>query len=320
VKLALFTDGLERRSLEQALDWIAAEVPEVAGVELGVGGYSPVPHCDPELLATSAPARDELLSTLAQRGLELCALNVSGNPLHPDPERARRHHDELLRAIGLCAELGVDRLVVMSGCPGPGPLEAAAPHFVGGGWLPDLEGVLEWQWSERVLPYWRGRASEAHAAHPGLSLCFELHPGSCVYNSHTFERIAEAGPNLAINLDPSHCFWQGMDPLAVVARLGDKVAFVHGKDTLERPENRRLNGMLDCRWPGRAEEMPWNFTTVGRGHDGDWWAGFLSALAGVGYDGPVSIEWEDPFVDPEESIRESARVLHAALAREEVRT
>jgi sugar phosphate isomerase/epimerase len=66
--------------------------------------------------------------------------------------------------------------------------------------------------------------------------------------------------------------------------------------------------------------MPWNFATVGHGHDGDWWAAFVTALRDVGYDGHVSIEWEDPFVDPEESIRESARVLREAIAREEVAT
>jgi sugar phosphate isomerase/epimerase len=320
VRVAVFTDGLERRSLEQALDWIAAELPQVGGVELGVGGYSPVPHCDPELLESSEAARAELLSALSERRLALYALNVSGNPLHPDPRVAGEHHEQLLRAIRLSAELGVSRLVVMSGCPGPGPAEAPAPHFVGGGWLPDLEGVLEWQWSERVLPYWRERAAEAHAADPELRLCFELHPGTCVYNTHTFERLAEAGPSLAVNLDPSHFFWQGIDPLAVVERLGDRVAFVHGKDTLARPENRELNGVMDCRWPGRPEDMPWNFSTVGRGHDRDWWAAFLGALADAGYDGPVSVEWEDPFVEPEESIRESAELLAEAMPRQEVRT
>jgi sugar phosphate isomerase/epimerase len=320
VKLALLTDGLGGRSLERALDWIAAELRGVEGIELGVGGYSPVPHCDPLALEADEAARDALLRALAERGLELCALNVSGNPLHPDARVARRHHEELERAIRLSASLEVPRLVVMSGCPGPGPGEARAPHFVGGGWLPDLEGVLEWQWSERVLPYWRERTAEASALHPELRLCFELHPGTCVYNVHTFERIAELGENLAVNLDPSHFFWQGIDPLAVVERLGDRVGFVHAKDTLERTRNRSLNGVLDCRWPGDPEEMPWNFATVGSGHDRDWWTEFVAALAAAGYDGPVSIEWEDPFVDAEESLREAASCLRQAMAREELPT
>ena len=309
----MFSDALEYRSLGDALDWIAA-LPGVDGVELGVGGYSPVPHCDPPRLAGSEAAREELLSALDERDLELSALNVSGNPLHPDPEVATRHHDDLLRAIGLSAYLGVSRLVVMSGCPGPGPGTAAAPHFVGGGWLPDLEGVLDWQWRERVLPYWRRVAREAEEADPDLKLCFELHPGTCVYNAHSFERIAELGPNLAVNLDPSHFFWQGMDPLAVLERLDGRVAFAHAKDTLERPENLRVNGLLDSRWPGRAAEMPWNFATVGDGHDSAWWSSFLEALRRAGHDGAISIEWEDPFLEAEPSIARSAELLNRELA------
>lgn len=312
--VAVFTDGLADRPLEEALDWIA-DVPAVQGVELGVGGYSPVPHCDPRRLLESSEAREELLAQIKRRGLRLCALNVSGNPLHPDPGIAAHHHEHLVNAIRLAPLLGVDRLVVMSGCPGPGPEGARAPHFAGGGWLPDLEDVVEWQWAAHVLPYWRQRAREAAEAHPELRMCFELHPGTCVYNVHTFERIAGEGANLAVNLDPSHFFWQGMDPLAVVERLGGAIAFAHGKDTLERPENKRLNGMLDSRWPGRAEEMPWNFSTVGDGHGPLWWAGFLAALGRAGYDGPVSIEWEDPFLEPEPSIRRSAEILCAAMAQ-----
>jgi sugar phosphate isomerase/epimerase len=318
VKLAIFTDALEARSLDEALDWIAAELPGVAGVELGVGGYSPAPHCNLESLEASAEARERLLAALGRRGLELCALNVSGNPLHPDPAVAERHHEQLARTIRVSADLGVSRVVVMSGCPGPGPGEARAPHFVGGGWLPDLEGVLDWQWSERVLPYWRERAAEAEAANSELRLCFELHPGTCVYNVHSFERIAGLGPNLAVNLDPSHFFWQGIDPLAVVERLGERVGFVHAKDTVERPGNLKLNGVMDARWPGRAEDMPWNFATVGSGHGRDWWADFLALLDRAGYNGTVSIEWEDPFVEPEESIRESAALLSDAMVREGV--
>jgi sugar phosphate isomerase/epimerase len=309
VRVAVFTDGLAHLALDDALRWLADEIPWVRDVELGVGGYSPTPHCDPKALLESPHARSSFLARLSARGHRLCALNVSGNPLHPDTGVAERHHSDLMCAVHLAHLLEVDRLVVMSGCPGPGPGAAAAPHFSGGGWLPDLEDVAEWQWSERVLPYWRERAQEASVAYPDLRLCFELHPGTCVYNAVTFERIRELGPNLAMNLDPSHFFWQGIDPLAMVDRLGDAIGFVHGKDTLEAPENRSLNGVLDSRWPGRPEQMPWNFSTVGRGRDRSWWRSFLEALRRAGYDGPVSIEYEDPFETAEASIREAAALL-----------
>ncbi len=313
MRVGVFLDGLAERPLADALDWLAGAAPEVRDVELGVGGYSPAPHLDLDRLLADAGARDELLGALHGRGLALCALNASGNPLHPDPAVAAAHDRALRGAVQLAPLLGVEVVVAMSGCPGAGPDDRTAPHFVGGGWLPDLEGILEWQWSERVRPYWEAFAAEAADAAPEVRICFELHPGTCVYNVTTFERIADAGANLAVNLDPSHFFWQGMDPLAVVDRLGGAIGFAHGKDTVQIPRNRGLDGLLDCRWPGVAEEMPWNFATVGHGHDSAWWAEFVARLRAAGYDGVISIEWEDPFLAPEPSIVESAAALRAAI-------
>lgn len=313
MRVGVFLDGLAERSLADALDWLAGAAPEVRDVELGVGGYSPAPHLDLERLLADPAARDELLGALEGRGLALCALNASGNPLHPDPAVAAAHDRALRGAVELAPLLGVEVVVAMSGCPGAGPDDRTAPHFVAGGWLPDLEGILDWQWRERVRPYWEALAAEAAAAAPDLRICFELHPGTCVYNVTTFERIAGAGANLAVNLDPSHFFWQGIDPLAVVDRLGGAIGFAHGKDTVQLPANRDLDGLLDCRWPGVAAEMPWNFATVGHGQDAAWWAQFVARLRAAGYDGVISIEWEDPFLAPEPSIVESAAALRAAI-------
>ena len=314
MRVGLLTDGLAHRSLADTIDWVASELPAVRDLELGTGGYSPAPHCDRRALLDGAAARRGLLGSLEARGLRLAALNVSGNPLHPDARSARRDDAALRETIELAALLGVDRVVAMAGCPGAGASDRSAPHFVAGGWLPDLEGIVDWQWRERLLPYWRELAGFAQRTHPELLVCFELHPGSCVYNSITFEWIAEAGQNLAVNLDPSHLLWQGMDPLAVVRHLGGRVSFAHGKDTLEAPDQMALNGVLDCRWPESPAELPWNFTTVGRGRDGAWWASFVRELSEAGYDGVISIEYEDPFTDAETSIAEAAHALEAAIA------
>jgi sugar phosphate isomerase/epimerase len=317
VKVGLFTDGLVGRSLDETLDWLEEHAPEISDLELGTGGYSPAPHCPAEALAGDEKAVAELGSLIGGRGFRLAALNVSGNPLHPDRALAQRADGALRATLRLAAALGVERVVAMSGCPGSGPDVRHAPHFVGGGWLPDLEGILEWQWQKRVLPYWRGLSVEAADVAPDVRICFELHPGTCVYNLTTFDWIAEAGDNLAVNLDPSHLMWQTMDPITVVERLGPRIGFAHGKDTRTIDDNLAVNGLLDCRWPGRAAEMPWNFATVGRGHDLDWWRRFADALRSAGYDGVISIEYEDPFLSPEESILEAVAVLDAALREAE---
>src|SRR4051812_1031713 len=97
--LALLTDGLEHLGLEAALEWCAER--GIEGVELGVGGYSPAPHVDLDTLLASAPARTELLERLDDHGLELVALNASGNPLHPRTDVAVAHDRALRGAIEL---------------------------------------------------------------------------------------------------------------------------------------------------------------------------------------------------------------------------
>ena len=90
-------------------------------------------------LLASAAARGEWLDQMAARGLRVAALNVWGNPLHPDAAVARQHDRDLRDSIRLAALLGVDRIVAMAGCPAADG--GLTPHFAGGGWLPYLEGV-----------------------------------------------------------------------------------------------------------------------------------------------------------------------------------
>ncbi len=280
MRVGLFTDGLADRPLVEALDWLAAELPELRDVEIGTGGYSPAPH------------RDEIDLAL-ERGYRIAALNASGNPL------AEPAHDDALReTIGLAARLGVERVVCMSG---------GEPRLAGGGWFPGLEEDTERFLADRVLPYWRELSAFARAEDEGLRLCLEPEPGCAVYNVSTFERVAEVGENVALNLDPSHFFWQGIDPLAVVRRLGPRIGFAHGKDTWVDPERLELDGWLQ-------REPVWEYAAVGRGRDAAWWGAFVEALRAAGYDGVISIEVEDPRLPAEEAILRSAKVLDEALA------
>src|SRR6267378_1534843 len=105
------------RSLSEVAGW-AARTGLFQDLELGVGGYSPAPHCPPSDLLGHPEAIRRLKSTVEDAGLGISALNVSGNPLHPKPDMAQRHDTDLRNAIRLAAELGVDRVVAMSGCPG----------------------------------------------------------------------------------------------------------------------------------------------------------------------------------------------------------
>ena len=282
MNVGLFTDGLAHLSLSEALDWLEREVPFVRDLEIATGGYSAAPHYAEER---------RFAEEIARRGFRLAALNVSGNPLENST------HDTALRhAVELAGQLGVQRVVCMSG---------GRAELSGGAWFPGVEGDVERYWQERVLPYWTEIAALA-ARQPGLRICFELEPGAAVYNTSTFTRLAAVGSNLCVNLDPSHFFWQSIDSLAVIANLGERVGFAHGKDTVLDAQRLELDGALD--------RTAWRYATVGDAHDSSWWRAFVAALQAAGYDRVVSIEYEDDLVPPEESIVRAAHILAGALA------
>lgn len=293
--IALLTDALDDRPLAAVAEWCAAR--GIGGLELGVGGYSPAPHLD------------ALRAGADLAGLAVVALNASGNPLHPDRAIAEAHDASLRDALRLAAELGVGRVVAMSGCPGSGDW----PVFAGGAWLPDMEGLWARQWP-RIAAYWEELSAWAPR---GVDICLELHPGTSIYNAASFALLAEVtGPNVRVNLDPSHFWWQGIDPIATVRALGDRIGFVHGKDTLVHPDRVALHGVLDFRWPSEAEGTPWHFCAVGRGRAITEWRALFAALGAAGYEGPVSIEHEDPTLGAEAGIEASLAGLRAALGIE----
>jgi sugar phosphate isomerase/epimerase len=178
-----------------------------------------------------------------------------------------------------------------------------------------MEGLAEWQWAERILPYWAELSAWAAREAPGVMVCLELHPGTSVYNAESYRRLQTVtGANVKVNLDPSHFWWQGIDPVRTVQELGQDVAFVHGKDTLVYPERVALHGVLDFRWPATVDEMPWHFCAVGEGRTDAEWVSLLGVLREAGYDGVISIEHEDPRYGEEDGIERSLGGLHRALA------
>lgn len=299
-------------SLDEVLGWLSTDVPEVTAVEVGAGGYAPHPHLDPEAVMADPSARREWLDTLDRHGIRLDALNVWGNPLHPDPSVAGEHDVALRRAVRLAGELGTDTIVAMSGA-GAGVKGDHAAVFGAGGWLPYLEGVHDRQWEEAVVPYWTSVSEFAAKENPAVKICIELHPGTTVYNVETFEKFITLGENLYANLDPSHFFWMQMDADRIVERIMPRIGHVHAKDVTFNEEALALNGLLDHRWPASPEAMPWNFSVPGHGKDATWWHQFIARFDNSAVRA-ISIEHEDPFVDPKTGVKESAALIKAALS------
>jgi sugar phosphate isomerase/epimerase len=314
VRIGVVTEAFADRPLVDVMDWLVRDAPLVTDLEVGAGGYAPTAHCDMPRMLRDASARNAWLKEISSRDLRLAALNVWGNPLHPDGAVASKHDADLHDAIRLATLLGIDRVVALAGCPAGAPADRT-PHFAGGGWLPYLEDIYESQWESRVEPYWSDLAAFARREHPGLLVCLELHPGTVVHNVETFGRVAALGEAIAANIDPSHFFWMGMDPLAVVEAIGERAGHCHGKDVVFSARNLALNGLLDHRWPKPPERMPWNFAVVGRGRDAAWWRAFVAAIGSSTRVRTVAIEHEDPFEAAEAGVREAASVLRSSRER-----
>ena len=307
MRLALVTEGMIHRSLDGLMDWLDGHAPDVRDLEVGTGGYSPLGHSP---LALTPAGRRTWHAHILARGFRVAAFNVSGNPLHPNRTIGRRHDRDLRRTIALAADLGVDRIVAMSGCPAAGPGPGTAPHFAANAWLPDYAGIATWQWEDRVRPYWEEINGLISRSGPDLLVCLELHPGAHVYNVDTFLRLRAVAPGVAANLDPSHLFWQGMDPLKVIEKLGPLIGWAHAKDVRYNGDELALNGLLDSRWPGDPAHIPWDFAAVGHGaHDATWWGAFTAALEASTSAPLISIEHEDRLVPPEAGVTASATAL-----------
>lgn len=324
-----YTACLQDRPLEEVLDILKAN--GLTGAEVNAGGFIPSPHAHVDLLLGNAAARTAYLDVFARRGMRLSGLNASGNPLSPLPGVGPKHTEDVYKTIELASRLGVEEIVTMSGCPGSDP-DARYPSWVVNPWNGVDMDILDYQWS-LLVPFWQ--QVDRFAAERGVKVCWELHPHNVIFNVPTFERfIAEAGTSsIYVNLDPSHLFWQQMEPLDVIARLGGHIGHVHAKDTRIFP-GASYRGVLDTsftRVPASAEgrvppgigfwcnawpeDPAWRFVAVGEGHDVAYWAEFLRALQRVNPDLNINIEHEDSAYGQEEGLAVSAETLLAAAAQ-----
>lgn len=280
-------------------------------VELGTGNYPGGAHCPVKEMLESKPKRDELKAMLKGEGLEISALSCHGNCLHPDPAFAKKNIDVQTDTIKLAEMLGVKVVIDFSGCPGSDE-KSTKPNWVTCPWPPDYLEILEWQWSKKVIPYWSKQAK--FAKDHGVNIAFEAHPGFVVYNPETLLRIRkECGNNLGANFDPSHFFWQGINPVNAVRALGKAIFHVHAKDSLVYEQNATVNGVLDTKHYGDEINRSWIFRTVGYGHSLEWWKDFVSTLRMVGYDGVLSIEHEDSLMSSREGLTKAVRFLKEVL-------
>jgi sugar phosphate isomerase/epimerase len=259
--------------------------------------------------------RNEFKQKLADNGISISALSCHGNPLHPDQKRAKHDQEVSRKTIRLAEKLGVPVVIDFSGCPGDCD-KSKWPNWVTCPWPPDYLEILKWQWEAKVAPYWTKQAK--FAADHGIKVAIEMHPGFVAYSPETMLKLrAIAGPSIGCNYDPSHMFWQGIDPIAAIRVLGDAIFHVHAKDTQIYERNLPLTGVLDTKPYTDERNRAWIFRTCGYGHGGEWWKEFASTLRMFGYDYVLSIEHEDSLLSPEEGLRKAADFLNGLVMKEQ---
>jgi sugar phosphate isomerase/epimerase len=311
VRVGVFTPLLSQLPLEDVLKKLATY--DIHTVELGTGNYPGDAHCKLSMLDDAAELA-KFKSTLEKYGATISALSSHGNPLHPDRERAQHDRETSRKTILLAEKLGVPVVVDFSGCPGDSA-NSKWPNWVTCPWPPDYLEILKWQWDEVVTPYWKEHAK--FAADHGVKVAIEMHPGFVVYSPETMLRLRTiTGPVVGCNLDPSHMFWQGIDPIAAVRLLGDAIHYVHAKDTQIYERNLPLTGVLDTKSYTDERNRAWIFRTCGYGHDAGWWKEFASTLRMFGYDYVLSIEHEDTLLSPEEGLSKAAGFLQGVVMKE----
>jgi sugar phosphate isomerase/epimerase len=309
IPIGVFDPVYEKLTLDEMLGKVSALGLEA--MEIGTGGYPGANHCPvAELLADPARAK-AWKKKFEDRNIRVATFSCHGNPIHPDPKRAAKDAETFRQTVLLAERMDVSVIVGFSGCPGGSPTDTM-PNWVAYRWPTECKEMLQWQWKERVVPYWKDAAKFARE-HGVKRLAFEMHPNFVVYNPKTLLQLREAvGEEIGANCDLSHLFWQGCDPVEVIHLLAKNGALFHAhmKDTVLYPENVGRFGVLNFAFS--TDELPDAseiFRAVGYGHSASQWKAILQAYMDVDYEGILSIENEDPILSGEVGVERAAYVL-----------
>ncbi len=314
MKVGLFVVLFPKLSIDEIIK--KAKPLGIEAFELGVGNFPGEPHLKVDWLNNPSKLK-EFKQKLDDAGIAISALSCHGNPVHPNKAIAKAHAETSRKVILLAEKLGVKTVIDFSGCPGDSE-NSKYPNWSPTAWPPEFLQIIKWQWEKKVIPYWvkHAKFAEDHGVRVGI----EMHPGFSVYNPETMLRLRkEAGKAVGCNFDPSHMFWQGVDPCAAIRKLGDAVFHVHAKDTRLYDVNVKVNGVLDYKPYSDEKNRSWIFRTVGYGHDSDFWCDMISTLQMVGYDGVLSIEHEDSLMSVDEGLSKAATFLRQIVIKEKLK-
>ncbi|MBM7709839.1 sugar phosphate isomerase/epimerase family protein [Enterococcus lemanii] len=315
MKLGVFTPLFNQLSFEEMIDAVAKKGLQT--VEIGTGGYPGDAHLKIDTLLASSDARKEYLAKLADKGLEISALSCHNNPIAPDPQVAQTADELLRKTIKLASLMNVPVVNGFSGVSGGNPTDTQVNWPVLP-WPTEYEDNYNYQWENKLIPYWKGINQDAEAA--GVKIGIELHGGFLAHTPYTMLKLRDAaGKAIGCNLDPSHLWWQGIDPVAAIKILGKENAIhhFHAKDTYLDQDNINMHGLTDMQPYGNVQTRAWTFRSVGCGHDLKEWSDMISALRLYGYDYVLSIEHEDPIMSIDEGLTRAVTNLKSIMIKDQ---
>jgi len=314
MKLGVMGALFGKMKIDAALDY--CQKVGLDAIELPAGAYPGDPwkligiHKDKKRLA-------ELKKKISDRGLVVQGIAVHGNPVHPNKKIARDHQAAQRNGVLLAAEFNTV-VINFSGCPA-GCATDKTPNWVTCPWPNEYSEACDYQWNKVLIPFW-SKENDFAKKH-GVKIAFEAHPGMTVSNPEAVVRLRKAAGNqLGVNLDPSHFFWQGIDPIVAARYLGENkcIFHVHAKDCAIHAWNAGTCGNLDIKSYGEVKDRGWVFRTVGYGHGDDFWKPFISMLRLYGYDGVISIEHEDSLMSMAEGFEKAVAYLKGVILSQPV--
>lgn len=307
MKLGFVSDSLGSMNLDELLDHAARM--GVSGVEVNTCGWSTAPHFDLPLMLGDSSRQRAYQKSFEDRGLEIISLNANGNPLHPTDQAQQQGLKDTIRVAG---EMGIKTVCTMSGLPA-GCASDVMPNWVVSSWPPETQDILRYQWEEKLIPFW-AEISELALSHGVERIALELHGNQCVYNVPSLLKLRESvGSLIGANLDPSHLFWMGADPLVAAEALGESLYHVHAKDTLLNQQVQATTSLLENGSLMDISARSWSYITLGFGHGEQWWRQFCYRLKMAGYDGWLSIEHEDVLLNSLEGLEKSVSLLQGVM-------
>lgn len=311
MKLGVFTPLFANLTFDEMLERVAKA--GLDAVELGTGGNPGTHHCPIDELLESESLRNEYQAKLDEKGIIISAFSCHNNPISPNKEEAKLADETLRKTMKLAKLMNVPVVNTFSGVAGDHE-DAKLPNWPIIPWPTEYRDVYDWQWEHKLIPYWKEIGKLAEEL--DVKVAIELHGGFLLHTPYTMLKLREAtSKHIGVNFDPSHLWWQGIDPVAAVKILGEAGAIFHfhAKDIYMDQDNINMYGVTDMQPYGDVKSRAWTFRTVGFGHDMKVWADMISHLRMYGYDHVISIEHEDPLMSVEEGFNKAVKNLKEVL-------